>query len=58
VIWAPTGQVRGVTKPRIHLVALLPSLLLSAVVTVAVSPAPVSSIHDEPPVQMEVTPTR
>lgn len=41
-----------------RLAGLLPTLLLSALIALAAAPAPASSIHDEPPVQMEVSPIR
>lgn len=43
---------------RIRVAALLPTMALAAVLAGAFTPSPVGSIHDEPSVQMTVTPAR
>ena len=50
------GQVSPVKPIRAHLAALLPSLLLTALITAALSPTRVNSLRDEPPAVMTVTP--
>lgn len=43
---------------KIRLATMLPVLTLAGLLAGAFTPAPVGSIHDEPPVQMTVTPAR